>query len=439
MSDKTSKIDNSENLEKISSISLIEEMKKSYLDYAMSVIVSRALPDARDGLKPVHRRILYAMNESGYNYNKSYKKSARIVGEVMGKYHPHGDSAIYDSMVRMCQSFSMRLELVDGQGNFGSLDGDPPAAMRYTEARLAKISERMVNDLEKQTISFQENYDDTTIEPSVLPAQFPNLLVNGAGGIAVGMATSIPPHNLGEVIDGTLALIKNKNIKIKELMKFIPGPDFPTGGVIIGKDIIKQGYKTGRGSFKIRGEIKVENLKNGKDRLVITSIPYQINKSNLNERIAELVRDKKIDGIAELRDESDKDGMRIAIELKKSANSEIILNNLFLHTGMQSSFSINMVALVAGKPKLVSLKEILRAFIEHRVDVVTRRTIYELKKARERAHILEGLTVALSNIDDVIQLIKKSPSSIEAKKKLLSVKWKLGTVKNILDINQVKV
>ena len=434
-------------VKKSSSIIAIEEaMKQSYLDYAMSVIIGRALPDIRDGLKPVHRRVLYAMDSMGNYFNKPYKKSARVVGDVIGKYHPHGDTAAYETIVRMAQDFSMRYILVDGQGNFGSIDGDAAAAMRYTEVRMSKIAHEMLSDLEKDTVNFRSNYDETEIEPEVLPTRTPNLLINGSSGIAVGMATNIPPHNLTEVIDATILLIDDvdNTIETKDLIKIIPGPDFPTAGIISQTDDEPNGiysaYDSGKGKVIMRARTHIESAKKSiKEKIIITELPYQVNKARLIEKIAELVRDKKIDGVAELRDESDKDGMRIAIELKKSANSEIILNNLFLHTGMQTSFSINMVALVAGKPKLVSLKEILRAFIEHRVVVVTRRTIYELKKARERAHILEGLAIALSNIDDVIKLIKKSPSAVEAKKKLLSVKWKLGTVKNILDIKDYKI
>ena len=329
----------------IKPISMYDEMSSSYLSYAMSVIVSRALPDIRDGLKPVHRRIIYAMHKGGFDWSKQFRKSARIVGDVIGKYHPHGDQAVYDALVRMVQEFSMSLPLVDGQGNFGSIDGDPPAAMRYTETKLAKVSQFLIDDIEKNTVSFKSNYDETEQEPVVLPAQYPNLLVNGAGGIAVGMATSIPPHNLGEVVDGTLALIKNKDIKINELMKHIPGPDFPTGGLIIGKDIIKQGYKTGRGSFKIRGEISVENLKNGKDRLVVSSIPYQINKSNLNERIAELVRDKKIEGISDIRDESNSEGIRVSIDLRRNVEPETVKRQLYKYTSIESSFGQRMTLL----------------------------------------------------------------------------------------------
>ena len=343
----------------IKSISMYDEMSSSYLSYAMSVIISRALPDARDGLKPVHRRIIYAMHKGGFDWSKQFRKSARIVGDVIGKYHPHGDQAVYDALVRMVQDFSMSLPLVDGQGNFGSIDGDPPAAMRYTETRLSKISQFLIDDIEKNTVEFKSNYDETEKEPSVLPAQYPNLLVNGAGGIAVGMATSIPPHNLGEVIDGALALIDDKNIKINELMKHIPGPDFPTGGIIIGKKIIKEGYKTGRGSFKIRGEIVVENLKNNRDRLVITSIPYQVNKSVLNERIAELVREKKIEGIRDIRDESNREGIRVAIDLRTGVEPETIKRQLFKFTSIESSFGFNTLAIVDNKPKTCNLKHAL--------------------------------------------------------------------------------
>ncbi len=348
----------------IKPISMYDEMSSSYLSYAMSVIISRALPDIRDGLKPVHRRILYAMHKGGFDWTKQFRKSARIVGDVIGKYHPHGDQAVYDALVRMVQDFSMSLPLIDGQGNFGSIDGDPPAAMRYTETKLAKISQYLIDDIDKNTVSFKNNYDETEQEPVVLPAQYPNLLVNGAGGIAVGMATSIPPHNLGEVIDGTLALIKNKEIKINELMKFIPGPDFPTGGLIIGKNIIKQGYTTGRGSFKIRGDIKVENLKNGKDRLVITSIPYQVNKSNLNERIAELVRQKKIEGIRDIRDESNREGIRVAIDLRRNIEPETVKRQLYKYTTIETSFGFNTLAIVKNQTQNMQLKRFFRKFFK---------------------------------------------------------------------------
>ena len=410
----------------IKPISVYDEMSSSYLSYAMSVIISRALPDIRDGLKPVHRRIIYAMHKGGFDWSKQFRKSARIVGDVIGKYHPHGDQAVYDALVRMVQDFSMSLPLIDGQGNFGSIDGDPPAAMRYTETRLSKISQYLIDDIEKDTVTFKSNYDETEKEPSVLPAQYPNLLVNGAGGIAVGMATSIPPHNLGEIIDGTLALINNKDIKINELMKHIPGPDFPTGGVIIGKDIIKQGYKTGRGSFKIRGEIIVENLKNGRDRIVITSIPYQVNKSIMSERIAELVRDKKIEGIRDIRDESNREGIRLAIDLRTNVEPETIKRQLYKFTSIESSFGFNTLAIVENKPKTCNLKDFLENFLKFREDVVVKKTKYDLKKAEERAHILIGLSVSVENLDKVIKIIRGSKTPDDAKKSLLSLKWKIN-------------
>ncbi len=409
----------------IKPISMYDEMSSSYLSYAMSVIISRALPDIRDGLKPVHRRILYAMHKGGFDWTKQFRKSARIVGDVIGKYHPHGDQAVYDALVRMVQDFSMSVPLIDGQGNFGSIDGDPPAAMRYTETKLAKISQFLIDDIEKNTVSFKSNYDETEQEPTVLPAQYPNLLVNGAGGIAVGMATSIPPHNLGEIIDGTLALIKNKDIKVKELMKHIPGPDFPTGGVIIGKDIIREGYKTGRGSFKIRGEINLENLKNGKDRLVITSIPYQVNKSNLNEKIAELVRDKKIEGISDIRDESNREGIRVAIDLRRSVEPETIKRQLYKYTSIETSFGFNSLAIVDNKPKTCSLKDFLENFLKFREDVVIKKTKYDLKKAEDRVHVLLGLSVSVENIDKVIKIIRSSKNPEEAKNTLIKTKWKI--------------
>ena len=409
----------------IKSISMYDEMSSSYLSYAMSVIISRALPDARDGLKPVHRRIIYAMHKGGFDWSKQFRKSARIVGDVIGKYHPHGDQAVYDALVRMVQDFSMSLPLVDGQGNFGSIDGDPPAAMRYTETRLSKISQFLIDDIEKNTVEFKSNYDETEKEPSVLPAQYPNLLVNGAGGIAVGMATSIPPHNLGEVIEGALALIDDKNIKINELMKHIPGPDFPTGGIIIGKKIIKEGYKTGRGSFKIRGEIVVENLKNNRDRLVITSIPYQVNKSVLNERIAELVREKKIEGIRDIRDESNREGIRVAIDLRTGVEPETIKRQLFKFTSIESSFGFNTLAIVDNKPKTCNLKEFLDQFLKFREDVVIKKTKFDLKKAEDRAHILIGLSISVENIDKIIKIIRSSKTPDEAKKLLLKSKFKI--------------
>ncbi len=418
----------------IKPISMYDEMSSSYLSYAMSVIVSRALPDIRDGLKPVHRRIIYAMHKGGFDWSKQFRKSARIVGDVIGKYHPHGDQAVYDALVRMVQEFSMSLPLVDGQGNFGSIDGDPPAAMRYTETKLAKVSQFLIDDIEKNTVSFKSNYDETEQEPIVLPAQYPNLLVNGAGGIAVGMATSIPPHNLGEVVDGTLALIKNKDIKINELMKHIPGPDFPTGGLIIGKDIIKQGYKTGRGSFKIRGEISVENLKNGKDRLVVSSIPYQINKSNLNERIAELVRDKKIEGISDIRDESNSEGIRVSIDLRRNVEPETVKRQLYKYTSIESSFGFNSLAIVDQKPKTCNLKDFLENFLKFREDVVIKRTKFDLKKAEERVHILLGLSVSVENIDKVIKIIRLSKNPEEAKNSLLKTTWKINKASKLIKL-----
>ncbi|MDA7713538.1 DNA gyrase subunit A [Candidatus Pelagibacter sp.] len=407
-------------------ISMHDEMSSSYLSYAMSVIVSRALPDVRDGLKPVHRRILFAMYKGGYDWSKQFRKSARIVGDVIGKYHPHGDQSVYDALVRMVQDFSMSLPLVEGQGNFGSIDGDPAAAMRYTETRLAKVSQYLIDDIEKNTIEYKSNYDETEKEPSVLPAQYPNLLVNGAGGIAVGMATSIPPHNLGEIIEGTLALIENKDIKIKDLMKHIPGPDFPTGGVIIGKSIIKDGYNIGRGSFKIRGEISVEAQKNGRERLVITSVPYQVNKSVLNERIAQLVREKKIEGIKDIRDESNREGIRVAIDLRNGVEPETIKRQLYKNTSIESSFGFNTLAIVDGKPKICNLKEFLSHFLSFREDVVIKKTKFDLKKAEDRAHILIGLSVSVENLDKIIKIIRSSKTPDDAKKSLLNTKWKIN-------------
>jgi len=419
-------------------ISMHDEMSSSYLSYAMSVIVSRALPDVRDGLKPVHRRILYAMYKGGYDWSKQFRKSARIVGDVIGKYHPHGDQSVYDALVRMVQDFSMSLPLVDGQGNFGSIDGDPAAAMRYTETRLSKVSQYLIDDIEKNTIAFKSNYDETEKEPSVLPAQFPNLLVNGAGGIAVGMATSIPPHNLGEVIDGTLALIENKDIKIKELMKHIPGPDFPTGGVIIGKDIIKQGYNKGRGSFKIRGEISIENLKNGRERLVITSIPYQVNKSVLNERIAQLVREKKIEGIRDIRDESNREGIRVSIDLRNGVEPETVKRQLYKNTQIESSFGFNTLAIVEGKPETCNLKDFLSNFLNFREDVVIKKTKFDLQKAENRAHILIGLSVSVENLDKVIKIIRSSKNPEDAKKSILKTKWKINKSQKMIYLIESK-
>ncbi|MDC1155065.1 DNA gyrase subunit A [Candidatus Pelagibacter sp.] len=419
-------------------ISMHDEMSSSYLSYAMSVIVSRALPDIRDGLKPVHRRILYAMYKGGYDWSKQFRKSARIVGDVIGKYHPHGDQSVYDALVRMVQDFSMSLPLVDGQGNFGSIDGDPAAAMRYTETRLSKVSQFLIDDIEKNTIEFKNNYDETEKEPSVLPAQFPNLLVNGAGGIAVGMATSIPPHNLGEVIDGTLALIENKDIKIKELMKHIPGPDFPTGGVIIGKDIIKQGYNKGRGSFKIRGEISIESSKNGRERLVITSIPYQVNKSVLNERIAQLVREKKIEGIRDIRDESNREGIRVSIDLRSGVEPETVKRQLYKNTQIESSFGFNTLAIVEGKPETCNLKDFLSNFLTFREDVVVKKTKFDLEKAEERAHILLGLSVSVENLDKIIKIIRSSKTPDDAKKSILQTKWKINKSKRLISLIESK-
>ena len=419
-------------------ISMHEEMSSSYLSYAMSVIVSRALPDIRDGLKPVHRRILYAMYKGGYDWSKQFRKSARIVGDVIGKYHPHGDQSVYDALVRMVQDFSMSLPLVDGQGNFGSIDGDPAAAMRYTETRLSKVSQFLIDDIEKNTIVFKSNYDETEKEPTVLPAQFPNLLVNGAGGIAVGMATSIPPHNLGEIINGTLALIENKDIKIKDLMKHIPGPDFPTGGVIIGKDIIKQGYNKGRGSFKIRGEISIESLKNGRERLVITSIPYQVNKSVLNERIAQLVREKKIEGIRDIRDESNREGIRVSIDLRNGVEPETVKRQLYKNTQIESSFGFNTLAIVDGKPETCNLKDFLTNFLTFREDVVIKKTKFDLQKAEERAHILLGLSVSVENLDKIIKIIRSSKTPEDAKLSILKLKWKINKSQKMISLIEGK-
>ncbi|MCE3255297.1 MAG: Type topoisomerase, subunit [Rickettsiaceae bacterium] len=414
------------------------EMKKSYLDYAMSVIVARAIPDACDGLKPVHRRILYAMYEGGYDYNKAFKKSARIVGEVMGKYHPHGDSAIYESLVRMAQDFSMRLPLIDGQGNFGSIDDDPAAAMRYTESRLKKVTHTMLEDLDKDTVDFIPNYDGSEKEPKVMPAKFPNLLVNGSGGIAVGMATNIPPHNLGETIDGCLAYIDNNDITIEDLIKIIPGPDFPTGGIILGRAGYDSAAKTGRGSVIMRGRHKIEKLKGGKISIVITEIPYQTNKAKLVEKIAELVKEKKIEGITDLRDESDRDGIRVVIELRKDAMEEVIINQLYSFTPLQSSFGVNMLALNHGRPELLNLLDVIKLFVAFRENVVARRTNFLLNKARDKTHILIGLAVAVANIDEIVDLIKKSPDAAVAKEKLLTKSWPSSTVEAIIKLVQDK-
>ena len=431
---------NSENQndKNIKLISMHDEMSSSYLSYAMSVIVSRALPDIRDGLKPVHRRILYAMYKGGYDWSKQFRKSARIVGDVIGKYHPHGDQSVYDALVRMVQDFSMSLPLIEGQGNFGSIDGDPAAAMRYTETRLSKVSQFLIDDIDKNTITFKSNYDETEKEPTVLPAQFPNLLVNGAGGIAVGMATSIPPHNLGEVIDGTLALIDNKDITVKQLMKHIPGPDFPTGGIIIGKDIIKEGYTKGRGSFKIRGKISIEQIKGGRERLVITSIPYQVNKSVLNERIAQLVREKKIEGIRDIRDESNREGIRVSIDLRSGVEPETVKRQLYKNTQIESSFGFNTLAIVDGKPDTCDLKKFLTNFLSFREDVVIKKTKYDLHKAEDRAHILIGLSVSVENLDKVIKIIRNSKNPEDAKKTILKTKWKINRSQKLISLVESK-
>ena len=399
---------------------IVDEMKESYLNYSMSVIVSRALPDVRDGLKPVHRRILYGMSELGSSWNRPYKKSARIVGDVLGKYHPHGDSSVYDALVRMAQDFSMRYELVDGQGNFGSIDGDNAAAMRYTESRMTKLSSEMLKDLEKDTVDWEPNFDETLKEPSVLPSNVPTLLVNGSEGIAVGMATKIPPHNLNEIINGLIALILNKDITTDELMTHIKGPDFPTAGLIMGMDGLKDAYETGRGKIKMRARAHIESSKTGKDSIVITEVPYQTNKANLVEKIADLVRDKKVVGITDLRDESDKDGIRVVIETKRDAVPEVILNQLYKHTQLQDTFGIILLALVDGIPKIMPLKTVLQHFIDFRHEIVVRRTEFDLKEAEARAHILEGLKIALDNIDEVIAIIRGSKDPIQAKEGLIN-------------------
>ena len=415
-----------------------DEMSSSYLSYAMSVIVSRALPDVRDGLKPVHRRIIYAMYKGGYDWSKPFRKSARIVGDVIGKYHPHGDQSVYDALVRLVQDFSMSVPLISGQGNFGSIDGDPPAAMRYTETKLGRIAQFLTEDLEKNTVKFRSNYDETEKEPEVLPSQYPNILVNGAGGIAVGMATSIPPHNLGEIIDATIAFINNKEITIGQLMKYVPGPDFPTGGVIIGKDIIRQGYNKGRGSFKVRGEIEFEEKKGGRETLIIKSIPYQVNKSLLIEKIAQLVRDKKIEGIRDLRDESNREGIRVVIELRKGIEPETVRRQLYKLTNIESSFGFNTLAIVDNKPKILNLREFISEFLKFREDTVIKRVKYDLKKAEERAHILIGLAAAVENIDEVIKIIKNSKDISFAKKNLLSKKWKIKKSTKIINLIEKK-
>ena len=415
-----------------------QEMSSSYLSYAMSVIVSTALPDVREGLKPVHRRIIYAMYKGGYDWGKPFRKSARIVGDVIGKYHPHGDQAVYDALVRLVQDFSMSLPLIEGQGNFGSIDGDPPAAMRYTETKLSKVAQFLTEGLEKNTVDYRNNYDETEREPIVLPSQYPNLLVNGAGGIAVGMATSIPPHNLGEIIDGTIGFIKNNDITISQLMKFIPGPDFPTDGIIIGKDIIKQGYNKGRGSFKIRGEIGEESLKNGKSRLVIKSIPYQINKSVLNEKIADLSRQKKIEGVSDIRDESNRDGIRVVVDLRRGVEPETIRRQLYKLTSIESSFGFNTLAIVEGKPKILNLKEFISQFVSFREKTVLRRIKYDLKKTEERAHILIGIATAVESIDAIIKIIKGSKDTASAKQNLLNKKWPIRKSSKLVSMIEKK-
>jgi len=413
-------------------VNIEDELRQSYLDYAMSVIVGRALPDVRDGLKPVHKRVLFAMSELNNTFNRPYVKSARVVGEVIGKYHPHGDSAVYDTVVRMAQDFSLRYMLVDGQGNFGSIDGDPPAAMRYTEVRMSKIASELLADLDKDTVNFVANYDDTLTMPDVLPTRLPNLLVNGSSGIAVGMATNIPPHNLTEVVNACLALLDDGELSIDDLMQHITGPDFPTAGIINGRAGIVQAYRTGRGRIYVRARAEVEDNK-GRERIVISEIPYQLNKSKLIEKIAELVKDKKIEGISELRDESDKDGLRVVIEVRRGDSGEVILNNLYSQTQLQSVFGINCVALVDGQPKLLNLKEMLAAFLQHRKEVVTRRTLYLLRRARQRGHILEGQAVALSNIDAVIELIKGSASAAQARDALIERRWSAAALFDLLE------
>jgi len=428
------KIESNLKKENYKPVHVYDEMSSSYLSYAMSVIVSRALPDVRDGLKPVHRRIIFAMYKGGFDWSKQFRKSARVVGDVIGKYHPHGDQAVYDALVRLTQSFSMSVPLIDGQGNFGSIDGDPPAAMRYTETKLAKISQFLIDDIEKNTIEYRNNYDDTEKEPTVLPSQYPNLLVNGAGGIAVGMATSIPPHNLGEIIDGTIAFINNKDITISQLMKKIPGPDFPTGGIIIGQDNLKQGYNKGRGSIKIRGDIEVESLKNGKERLIIKSIPYQVNKSTLNERIAELARDKKVEGISDIRDESNHKGVRVVIDLRRNVEPETIKRQLYKLTSIESSFGFNTLAIVDGKPKILNLKEFISEFVSFREKTLTKKIKFELDKSLDKAHILLGISVSVENIDAIIKIIRKSDTVEIAKKSLLSKKWKINKTNNLIKL-----
>ena len=422
----------------IKPVAIEEEMKSSYLDYAMSVIVSRALPDVRDGLKPVHRRILFAMKEAGNDYNRPYRKSARVVGDVIGKYHPHGDSPIYDAMVRMAQPFSMRDLLVDGQGNYGSIDGDPPAAMRYTEARLTKQAHFLLEDIDKETVDFQSNYDESLVEPSVLPARFPNILINGANGIAVGMATSIPPHNLGEIIDACCALVDHPEMTFEELVRYVPGPDFPTGSLILGRTGIYNAYRTGRGSITMRGKTSVEILRENRQAILISEIPYQVNKARLVERIAELVKEKVIEGISDLRDESDRDGIRIVIELKRDAVADVVLNLLYKHTPLQSNFSANMLALHHGRPETMNLRQMLDAFLEFREEVIYRRTRYELNQARDKAHLFLGLALAVANIDRVIELIRKASDRHVAKEQLMTTPWDAWDVRSFIKLVDYK-
>ena len=414
-------------------------MQRSYLDYAMSVIVARALPDVRDGLKPVHRRILHAMREGGYDYNRPTRKSSRIVGDVMGKYHPHGGDAIYDSLVRMAQDFSMRLPLIDGQGNFGSMDGDPPAAMRYTEARLAQAADALLADIDKDTVDFRPNYDDTDREPAVLPAQFPNLLVNGAGGIAVGMATNVPPHNLGEVIDACVALVDDPDLGFERLLELIPGPDFPTGGIILGQAGIRQAFATGRGSLVVRSKTHIEEVRKDRDAIVVTEIPYQVNKGRMQERMGELVRERKLEGIAEIRDESDRDGTRVVIEIKRDADPDIVLNQLFRHTPLQVTFGVNLVALSGGRPAQMNVRQVLELFLEFREEVIARRTAFDLARARERAHVLLGLAVAVANLDAIIALIRAAPDPASAREQLAAQDWPLGDVAPLLHLAEESV
>ncbi len=412
----------------IEPISIIEEMQRSYLDYAMSVIVSRALPDVRDGLKPVHRRIIYASHESGYHWNRKHVKSARPVSDVMGKYHPHGDASIYDALVRMAQDWSMRVPLIDGQGNFGSIDGDPPAAMRYTEARLTKVAHELIEDIDKDTVDFQDNYDASSSEPKIIPARFPNLLVNGAGGIAVGMATNIPPHSLTEVCNGAIALIDNPGMDLSELMEIIPGPDFPTGGLILGRTGIYNAYSTGRGSIMMRGKVHIEEIRGEREAIIITEVPYQVNKATMQEKMAELVKDKRIEGISDIRDESDRQGYRVVIELKRDANADVILNQLYRYTPLQTSFGANVVALNGGRPEVLTLVDMLKAFLQFREEVVSRRTKFLLRKARDRAHVLVGLAIAVANIDEVIQTIRQAPDPTTARERLMERRWPAGDV-----------